>query len=79
MAGTFKVWESYNHGPCFIECFLDRSGEPFSGEPGDFEKLHGDIIGLRNTETDRLVLLNEYGQIAAYGSVGDIKLRKNQC
>jgi hypothetical protein len=59
------VWEFYNHGEAHLT-FLDRQGKPFSGTSEEFEKLHGNLVGLKNKITEKIILINEHGEIAAH-------------
>ena len=65
------TWVSYNRG--YVDQFVtyNRNGEPYSGTPEDFEKLHKNLSGFLNQFTNKLILVNYFGEIVAIGRVDE--------
>jgi len=64
------VWEPYNFGCCEL-MFYDRKGNPFNGTQKKFIKLHKELCGFRNTRTNKIILINYYGEIVANGKISN--------
>ena len=61
------MWEPYNNGNIVLS-FYHRNGLPFNGTMEEFFSEHGIPAGFKNKYTGMIIVINQYGEIAARGA-----------